>query len=304
MLTFAPEYKERPWGSDRFASVFSRQVPDGLLGEAWQLGELDEFHAQVADGPLAGQYLGDLWRAGKLGGSAAGSFPFLLKWLDTAMPLSVQVHPSANTCRADTSDRSKTEAWYVAHKEEGSCLWAGLKTQTSPEEIVAACENSKIAELLCQLSPEAGELIFIPAGTVHALGSGFLILEVQEPSDTTFRLYDWGRLGLDGKPRALHLDAGTQAIDYQRIGPPQQSGQDLGCPAFRMGKVSTEKTYHPEMLRVFSCAENELVLTNGENRFTLQKGDIRVAEVSDGPLTLASGSGVLITEGRTFTEER
>jgi len=298
MLEFSPQYQQRPWGSDRLAYIFSRKVPKGTIGEAWELGELDEFHACVADGPLQGQELGKLWRQGLLGGSAKGTFPFLLKWLDTAVPLSVQVHPSAKTCRQNTNDRSKTEAWFVAHAESGACLFAGFQKKTNADEITQACKNGNVAELLCPIYPQIDDMLLIPAGTVHALGAGFLILEVQEPSDTTFRLYDWDRLGLDNKPRALHLEAGTQAIDYQNIGPPQHNQKTLNTEAFCMQKIRAEMSYSPKILRVFASSSDPLVLTNGQDRFSLQKGEIRIAEHIDGPLTLASGSGVLITEGQ------
>ena len=299
MLEFSPLYQQRPWGSNRLATVFSRTLPKGPIGEAWELGELDEFHACVAKGPLAGQHLGDLWRQGVLGGSATGPFPFLLKWLDTAIPLSVQVHPSAKTCREGSNDRAKTEAWFIAHAEPNACLWAGLKTTTQPEQMTNACENGHLIDWLCPIQPNLGEMISIPAGTVHALGAGFLILEVQEPSDTTFRLYDWDRLGLDNQPRALHIEAGTQAINYTKIGPPQRHQTMLKTEAFCMQKVAHDTVYPSEMLRVFAATGDCLVLANGQDRFSLKKGEIRIAEGNDGSLTLASGSGVLITEGRT-----
>ena len=141
-------------------------------------------------------------------------------------------------------------------------------------------------------------MFFIPAGTVHALGAGFLILEVQEPSDTTFRLYDWDRSGVDNKPRTLHLEAGSKAITYNKIGPIMQVRDKILAPTFSMQKIVQGASYPAENLRVFVATCEDLTLTNGHDRFSLKHGEIRVAEHSDGPLSLASGSGVLITEGQ------
>ena len=175
----------------------------------------------VDQGPLAGTTLGELVR--QRGPELLGRhhpqsrFPLLVKFLDAAQPLSVQVHPNdEQAARLNPPDLGKTEAWYILSADPGSTIYAGLRPGVDRQQLADAIRQGTCEKLLHHFQPKAGDCLFIPAGTVHALGAGLLVAEVQQSSDTTFRLYDWNRVGPDGKPRPLHVEQGLAVVDFQR----------------------------------------------------------------------------------------
>ncbi|MFM8890072.1 MAG: type I phosphomannose isomerase catalytic subunit, partial [Planctomycetia bacterium] len=227
-LLLAPRYRRYLWGGRRFASVLGRPLPPGDdYAESWELVDHGDDQSVVAAGPLAGATLGDLVRTHGhelLGRHAPLSrFPLLFKFLDACRDLSVQVHPDdARAARLSPPDLGKTEAWYVIDAAPGSRIYAGLRPGTDRDALAAALRAGRCEEVLHSFEPRAGDCVFIPAGTVHAIGAGLVVAEIQESSDVTYRLFDWNRTGPDGRPRPLHLVenemvAGHQPAD-RRIG--------------------------------------------------------------------------------------
>lgn len=222
-LLFNPIYRRYLWGGRRFASLLGRDLPPGDdFAESWEVVDRRDDQSVVATGTLAGRTLGDLvthdGRA--LLGRHAGltSFPLLFKFLDACRDLSVQVHPDdARAARLTPPDKGKTEAWYVIDAAPGSRLWAGLEDGVDRDALAAALREGRCEEVLHVVEPKPGDCIFIPAGTVHAIGAGLVVAEIQQSSDVTYRLHDWNRTGPDGKPRPLHLEAGLEAVS--RFGP-------------------------------------------------------------------------------------
>ncbi len=235
-LRFHPVYKNYLWGGRRFETSLGRRLPSGgIYAESWEIADHPEGQSIVAAGPLAGKSLGEL--LGSQGQALLGrhwpqrSFPLLLKYLDAREPLSLQVHPD-DRCAAEMglADPGKTEAWYVIEAEPGSCLWAGFARPVDPDTVEQALREGNIEPLLHRVEPRPGDCIFVPAGTVHAIGAGLLVAEIQQMSNNTFRLSDWGRLAADGRPRPLHIEQGIRAIDYSR-GPVRPSrGEPAGLP--------------------------------------------------------------------------
>lgn len=215
-LVFDPILMERVWGGQALAKL-GKRVPAGRpVGESWELADLTEASSLVASGALAGTSLRQLrqTRQRELCGPAAldgGSFPLLVKFIDAAQTLSVQVHPDAETA-ARLGGRPKSEAWYVLDAAPGAVLHLGLKPGITISRLEQAVAEGQVEELLHAVPVSAGDLIPVLPGTVHAIGAGVLLAEVQQPSDTTYRVYDWGRLGLDGKPRPLHLAESLQSV--------------------------------------------------------------------------------------------
>ncbi|QDS85920.1 Putative mannose-6-phosphate isomerase YvyI [Rosistilla ulvae] len=245
-LRFQPLFREYIWGARRLGSVLGKPIGDApRYAESWEIVDHGEDQSIVADGPLAGQSLSDLLRtsaADLLGAElACDRFPLLLKYLDCDRVLSVQVHPDdAYAQKMTPPDLGKTEAWYIIAADPGSLIYAGLKAGVGPEELRAACAAGRTEDVLHTLQPSAGDCVFIPAGTVHALGSGLLVAEIQQSSDTTFRLFDWNRVDDAGNSRPLHVSQAIEVTDYGR-GPvefqkPQSlptGGQRLvGCDKF------------------------------------------------------------------------
>ncbi|MGH7871064.1 MAG: type I phosphomannose isomerase catalytic subunit, partial [Candidatus Binatia bacterium] len=228
-LRFEPICEYRLWGGRRLADLLRDPLPgDGPIGEAWLLSDRDDHPSRVADGPLKGRTIGQLLQQSpeQLLGKFAGRFrrfPLLLKFLDAREMLSVQVHPSdSQTDYLPAGERGKTEAWVVLEAESESRIYAGLKPGTTADVLRQALANRTVADHLASFTPKAGDSVFLQAGTVHSLGGGLVVFEVQENSDVTFRLYDWDRIDAKtGQPRALQVDQAIACIDFAQgaIGP-------------------------------------------------------------------------------------
>ena len=225
-LRFEPIFRRYLWGGRRLEDHLGKAIGAGNdYAESWEVVDHGDDQSVVSAGPLAGTTLTQLVHdSGRelLGRHhPQNCFPLLWKFLDAHKTLSVQVHPNdLQGARLDPPDLGKTEAWVVLHADPGSLIYAGLKRGFDRPALEREIARGTIELCLHRFEPQAGDCVFIPAGTVHALGEGLLVAEIQQASDTTFRLYDWNRVGPDGQPRALHVQQGLDVIDFQR-GPVQ-----------------------------------------------------------------------------------
>lgn len=300
MFFFEPYYRAAPWGSDRLAKLWSRATPKGPIGESWELVEHSSHHSRCLSNDM---HLGELWRAGDLGGSAKGPFPFLLKWLDTDGYLSVQVHPDEKACAGLPGAEPKTEAWLVVHAEPGAQMYLGHRDSLVRDDFLAAAQSGAIADELCVLHPKVGDMIMVPAGTLHAIGPGYTLLEIQQPSETTFRVYDWGRMGLDDKPRELHLQEALASVDWKgdsTEGAGIVAGSSLSGPCFSMARLSPGQTVAAGPLRVLAAPLGALTFRLGGDVRELSPGDVAVLENADGDFVLEAGEGVMLSEPAPF----
>ena len=246
-LKLSPALHAKIWGGRRLKTMMQKRLPTAeLYGESWEL----HGSATVDNGRLRGKQLGDLAR--EYGAELLGSgnnpndgFPLLAKLIDATEWLSIQVHPNDEQARSLEGDpRGKSEAWVVLHAEEGAQLVAGLRRGTTRERMSEAIRRERLKELLVYIEVKARDVLFIPANTIHALGPGLLIYEIQQASDVTYRLYDWGRLGLDGQPRELHIDKGREVANLDSRPRALQPTTDLlvDCDYFRVWRhVLTEQ---------------------------------------------------------------
>jgi mannose-6-phosphate isomerase len=297
MIFFTPLYKSLPWGGRRMAELFGRSLPDGPVGESWELVELPEAHSQAAAGGTHPEgSLGDLWRAGALGGSARGPFPFMLKWIDAAQSLSVQVHPDEAACARMGKGNPKTEAWYMVDRLPGAALLMGHHPGLDGATLLAAAAGGSLPKWLHEVPANPGEIYMLRAGTLHAIGAGCLLLEVQQPSDTTYRVYDWGRVGLDGTPRQLHLEEAVEATHFDRPGPPRLSRSGVDGPCFALRLLPTGSEVIDSVLRVFVADRGPARLQHSRGTLELARGQVVVAEPADGAVVVGEGSVVLLTE--------
>ena len=225
-LKFEAIYKQRIWGGQRLRDVFGKELPSGeKIGESWELADLPEDKSVIANGELAGRTLHSAIE--QYPKEITGDenfplpFPLLIKILDAEDVLSVQVHPDPETCRRMGKGEPKTECWYIIAAEQGAVIYKGLKKGVTKERFAKAIEKGTVAETLVKVPVAAGECHFLPAGTAHAVGPGLLIAEIQTPSDTTYRVFDWNRLDDAGRARELHIEEALESIHFG------QSSDDL-----------------------------------------------------------------------------
>ena len=263
-LRFEPIFQRYVWGGRRLGEVFNKDIGGSSAAESWEVVDHGDAQSVVREGDFSGWSLNQL--ISKFGNEILGSelfsaitnkglpetlrsrFPLLLKFLDANRNLSVQVHPDDEMGASLTPpDLGKTEAWYVMHAEPKAKIFAGLKTGVSKDEFRSAIKCGDVESILHRFTPAKGDCVFIPAGTIHAIGAGLLIAEIQQASNTTFRVYDWGRVGVDGAPRPLHIKSSIEATDFTG-GPvvPQIPISIAGTPWVRL--VTCEKF---EMNRAF-----------------------------------------------------
>lgn len=226
-IKFKPRVKERIWGGrailERKGKAVSRLAKDKLYGESWDLSSVKGDISVVANGMLKGNnleeiievYMGEL--VGEQNFERYGlEFPLLIKYLDCNDRLSVQVHPNDELAEERHQSFGKTEAWYIAECKEGAAIYLGFKDlDITREEYIAAVAESRLESMLNRVEVKKGDVFFIPAGTVHALGAGIEVVEVQQTSDVTYRIYDWDRVDSEGKGRELHTALAIDAIDFE-----------------------------------------------------------------------------------------
>lgn len=258
-LRFVPFLRPMVWGGRRLGELLGKPLPTPeKYGESWEVSDHPAHASVVADGPLAGRTLRQLMehdRAALLGPEAEKytTFPWLVKFLDAWDWLSVQVHPDTETVtRLWPGEGSKTEAWLVLDAAPGSKVWAGLLPGVGEAELRAALAAGTVADCLHQFTPRPGDCLFLPAGTVHAVGGGVLMAEVQQTSDATFRLFDWNRRDAQGRARQLHIEEALASIHWSR-GPvqPVQAFDGTGrrqlvkCPYFHLEFVRIAGEFTP-----------------------------------------------------------
>ena len=220
-LTFAPVFKDYPWGGRSLSTVLGRTIPDGIVAESWDIAAHPNGSSTVANGPLAGKTLQEVMELlgealvgeNNADALALGKFPLLIKLLDANRWLSVQVHPNDDYALRHEGEFGKTEMWVVLHAEPGAELIYGFRRGVTRDAYAAVLGTERSADDLHRVAVQAGDVIFVPAGAIHALGPGIIVAEIQQNSDTTYRIYDWGR------PRPLHLEQALDVLDFSLVEP-------------------------------------------------------------------------------------
>ena len=222
-LTFKPIFQERIWGGRKLAELFRKDLPVGKrIGESWEIVDRPEAQSVVTNGPLRGKTLHELWTQDRqsIFGKVPDTdrFPLLIKLLDAQEKLSLQVHPTAEAAKV-LGGEPKTEFWYVAAADPNAELYVGLRASLTREEFRDAVKQGRVADCVHTVRVKAGDAMFLPAGRFHAVGGGNLLVEIQQNSDTTYRVFDWNRVDDKGKPRQLHVDQALQSIDFDDVAP-------------------------------------------------------------------------------------
>lgn len=255
-LSFVPYLKAVVWGGNELYRI--KGVPFGVapIGESWELSDLAGRETVVASGPYAGLTLHEL--IGRFGESLLGSkatvsagmrFPLLIKFIDAHRNLSMQVHPDDNLARRRNLPSGKTEMWYVIDTKPGATIYSGFRELMDADGYRRHVADGTFADTVAKYDSHPGDLFFIPGGRVHAIGAGNLVVEIQQSSDITYRIYDYGRLDADGRPRELHTELAAEALDFnvqpdyrQHVGPssPDEESELVACSCFNVGKIDLQ----------------------------------------------------------------
>ncbi len=267
-LTFEPIFMERIWGGRRLEARFRKQLPKRMLiGESWEIVDRPEAQSLVRDGPMRGRTLHQLWMEDReeIFGDVPDNarFPLVVKLIDAREKLSLQVHPPSGVARA-LGGETKDELWYVLDAVPDAQIYAGLRRSVTREQVEAALGNSSVAELVHCISVKSGDAIFMPSGRLHTMGHGILVAEIQQNSDTTYRLFDWNRVGTHGKPRQLHVSEAMQSIDFTDIEPNliQSRGETLVRDSMfvveKWDLISEREATPPGKFAIFLCLDGEI----------------------------------------------
>jgi len=248
-LKFEPIFKPRIWGGQKLRKVFNKEIPaDEKIGESWELADLPDDKSVISNGQLAGQTLGSVIEQypSQITGSLTPPkpFPLLIKFLDAEDVLSVQVHPDEQTCRRTGRGNAKTECWYIISAEPDAVIYKGLNKGVTKIEFAEAIKKGSVENLIAKVAVKSGQCHFLPAGIVHSIGAGLLIAEIQTPSDTTYRVFDWNRVDHTGKARKLHIAQALESIHFDASGDNLSvttTGRLVDCEYFKIDKGHQNK---------------------------------------------------------------
>lgn len=314
-VLLTPAFKDYLWGGTKLRDIYGKKCDMNPIAESWELSAHKDGQSTVVSGEYSGLTLTDyIEKCGReiLGtkGKAFDNFPILIKFIDAKGYLSIQVHPSDEYALKNEGEYGKTEVWYVMSAEEGAALYYGFKQEITQEEYRRRIEDNTITDVLNKVEAKAGDVFFIQPGTVHAIGAGLLICEIQQNSNTTYRVYDFGRVGADGKPRELHID---KAIAVSQL-TPSLSADSSSAAVYKDGytsrKIAECKYFTSERIEVKEKAEipvdttsfRSVVLTDGAavlemngTQLTLKAGDSVFIPAQEGCFTLAGECGALLS---------
>ena len=263
-LTFHPIFKERIWGGRKIEKLYGKKLPPRkLIGESWEISDRPGDESVIANGKFAGKSLHWLMEnfsrdiLGDAKPTNENRFPLLIKILDAREKLSLQVHPPASKA-AELGGEPKTEMWFIADAAPGAELFVGLKRGLTRAEFEKKISDGSVADCFHRVPVRAGDTMFLPSGRVHAIGAGLVIFEIQQNSDTTYRVFDWNRTGLDGKPRELHIAQSLASIDFSDFEPKLVETKFSGDDKIKSRLLVRDKLFNVGHLELKSGAAAKL----------------------------------------------
>jgi mannose-6-phosphate isomerase len=290
-FVFQPIFKDRIWGGRELERLYRKNIPaDQPTGESWEISDRPGDASVITNGPLAGKNLRWLMEnhaAEILGGAkpaAEGRFPLLCKILDAREKLSLQVHPPASKAK-ELKGEPKTEMWFIADAAPDASLYVGLKNGVTRAEFEQKISDGSVADCFHRIPVKAGDTMFLPSGRVHAIGDGLVIFEIQQNSDTTYRVFDWNRVGLDGKPRELHIAQSLASIDFNDIEPKLVPANYRQGPNFKFRQLVEDPLFTVQ----------ELVFDN-IGSVKLSGEYLRIIAVTKGAATIADDSSGIVAQ--------
>lgn len=290
-LQFEPILKERIWGGEKLNKELNKPIISNITGESWEISTVEGDVSVISNGALKGISLNEVidnFPKEVLGTTVfdkfGKQFPLLFKYLDAKTDLSIQVHPNDELAKKRHNSFGKTEMWYIMQADEGSRIIVGFKNNSNAKEYVSHLENNTLLALLEEVKVKTGDVFFLETGTVHAIGAGLLVAEIQQTSDITYRLYDFDRVDLEGKKRELHVELALDAINYNKVETQKKynkqenvSNEMVNCPYFTTnylniaGEINVSKS--ATSFTVYMCTEGKFQLEFNRVEYHYSKGD-------------------------------
>jgi len=290
-LQFEPIFKERIWGGEKLKTIFNKPITSNTTGESWEISAVEGDVSVIANGNLKGKSLADLINefpeavlGTKVYAAFGKQFPLLFKFLDAREDLSIQVHPNDALAKKRHNSFGKTEMWYVLQADENARIIVGFKEDSNPEEYLEHLKNKTLEKILDTVQAKKGDVFFLETGTVHAIGAGLVVAEIQQTSDITYRIYDFDRKDAQGNTRELHIDLALDAINYKRVDSYKKYTKTqnhpnsiVDCQYFTTnfiplnGKVEVNKT--GESFTVYMCVEGNFEIECNNEKFQYKKGE-------------------------------
>lgn len=317
-IKFQPVFKEKVWGGNRlYNDLFKEIAVTTEIGESWEIACHREGSCKVRNGmyrdktlkELISEYGSDIF--GKKVDNFGDRFPLLFKFIDANDKLSVQVHPNDDYAMKYENDLGKTEMWYIVDAKPGAKLVYGLKEGVTKQHFINSIKNNNIRSTLREIEVKKGDVLFIPPGTVHAIGEGILIAEIQQNSDVTYRVYDWDRVGLDGKPRELHIDKALDVINFDTyVENPKVEGLSfyecgykrinrVSCKYFNVDVLDIHSHYidnlNGERFEIFMCVDGEFNIEYRDDIEGFVKGETILLPANIGSFSIKGNGRVIRT---------
>lgn len=310
-LVFTPILQDRIWGGTKLRTDLGKDIPTETTGESWELSAVEGNVSVVKNGAFAGKPLTALLEEypDAILGTAVHArfgkqFPLLFKFLDAREDLSIQVHPNDELAKKRHNSFGKTEMWYVMQADPGSRIIVGFNHKSSPEEYLEKLESKQLIDILNQVPAEKGQVFFLETGTIHAIGAGIVIAEIQQTSDITYRIYDWDRVDANGNGRQLHVEEALDAMNYNETDTQKQYTQEVNksnamvdCPYFTTNFLplngTTAFSGNGESFRVYLCTDGEFTFDIEGETYSFKKGDTVLVPAAVKAFTLVGNATLL-----------
>jgi mannose-6-phosphate isomerase len=310
-LTFSPIFKERIWGGTKLKTVLNKNISSEITGESWEISTVPNDISVVNNGIFEGKNLNELIAdfPNEILGTAVyqqfgTQFPLLFKYLDAKQDLSIQLHPNDELAAKRHNSFGKTEMWYIMQADADARIIVGFKENSNPEEYVNSLKNKTLISILDEVKVQSGDVFFLETGTVHAIGAGMVVAEIQQTSDITYRIYDFDRKDADGNERELHIDLALDAINYNKIETKKtysketnKSNQVVDCKYFTTnfiplnGTIKVDKSQ--ETFTVYMCTEGSFEIQTENEIFSYQKGDTVLIPAILNKFTISGEASIL-----------
>ena len=310
-LQFEPILKERIWGGEKLKTLLNKPITSTITGESWELSTVEGDVSVVANGEWKGKSLNEIINDSpdeilgtEVHARFGKQFPLLFKYLDAREDLSIQVHPNDELAKKRHNSFGKTEMWYIMQADDDARIIVGFKEKSNASEYIENLEKKTLLSILDDVKVKSGDVFFLDTGTVHAIGAGLLVAEIQQTSDITYRLYDFDRVDANGNTRELHVDLALEAINYDKVETKKEytknlnsSNEIVDCPYFTTnfipldGEISVSKS--GKTFTVYMCTEGTFELEYNNSKIQYKKGDTVLIPAAMNAFILSGKASIL-----------